>query len=83
MLPHILMQSLNATDKVHNTKIKRRREKANTHQFYAFSSYNPGVVQSPCTFKGFTISTHDYKLLKDTSKRLLYAQSQLQETYML
>jgi len=28
-------------------------EKVDTHQFYTGSSYNPGAIHPPCTFKGF------------------------------
>jgi len=59
-------------------------KKADTNQFYIGSSHNTGVVQSPCTSKGFHYNiTLDYKLFIDTSKRLLNAQSQLQKTSML
>jgi hypothetical protein len=55
-------------------------EKAYTQQFYIGSSYNPEIVQSPCTSKGFHYILNILQVLKDTSKRLPYAQAQLQET---
>jgi len=47
---------LNVADKIQNTQIKHieiAKEKADIKQFYTDSSHNTGVVQSPCTFKGF------------------------------
>jgi hypothetical protein len=58
-------------------------EKVYTHQFYTGSSYNPEAVHPLTLSRDFTIITTDYKMLEDTSKRLLNNQAQLQETSML
>ena len=39
-----MMQSLNASDKILNTKIKIQRERKNKQEFYTGSSCNSGVV---------------------------------------
>lgn len=49
------------------------REKANTKQFFIGSSHNTGVVQSPCTSKGFHYNHSGLQI----------AQGHLQETSLL
>ena len=50
--------------------IDKEKEKVDTKQFYTCSSYNPGIVQSPCTSKRFHYN----------HTRLQIAQGHLQET---
>lgn len=68
-------------------------EKVDIQQFYIGYSYNLGVVQSPCTSKGFHYNLNDYKcsrtipkdfpMLNNNNKRLIFAQAQLQEISIL
>ena len=62
---------------------EREREREQTQAIYTSSSHNIGVVQSPCTSKGFHYSQYLLQLLKDSSKRLPNAQAHLQKTSIL
>ena len=76
------IQSPSAVDKIKHKD--KDRERKHTQNKYTSSSYNPRVVQSPCTSKGFfTIINTDYNCSRTQPRDFIYSNTQIRYFQML